>query len=68
MMKYHFLLLLFFAISCSAQKTESSNLEKGKATFEFHTITEPSSGSGVSGMQNKKAFAIFIDEKLPDNS
>ncbi|KIA89350.1 hypothetical protein [Kaistella jeonii] len=67
-MKYQFLLLLLLSLSYSAQKAESSNLEKGKATFEFHKITEPSLGTGVLGMQTKKAFAIFIDQNSKDHS
>ena len=68
MMKYQFLLLLLLYLSCSAQQTEISNLKEGKATFEFHKITEPAAGTGVLGMQTKKAFAILIDQNSTDHS
>lgn len=68
MMKYQFLFLLLLSLSCSAQKTEVSNLKEGKATFEFYKITEPAVGTGVLGMQTKKAFAILIDQNSTDHS
>ena len=68
MMKYQFLLFLFLSLSFSAQKAEFSNVESGKATFEFHKIKGPSLGTGVVGMQTIKAFAIFIEQESTDHS
>jgi hypothetical protein len=65
-MKYQFLFVLFFPFLFSAQKKELFHNEK--ATFEYHKSIEKSLGIGVLGMQTKKAFVIFIDEKSIKNS
>lgn len=62
-MKLQFLLLLFFPLLFSAQKSDIIHDKEGKATFEFYKKTKPSLETGVLGAENKKAFAIFINEK-----
>jgi hypothetical protein len=55
----YFLLLPLFLFSQSAKNI----------TFRFAPNRKPSTGTiGVLGMENKKAFAIFVNETLPNNS
>lgn len=66
-MKFYFLLFLLFPIVFFAQKQETINNAKEKASLEFNKKTN-SGGTGVLGTKNRNAYAIFIDEKSPTNN
>ena len=65
-MKNKIFFLLFFPILFSSQIKNGS--KNKKVTFNYQSNAKSSGEGGVLGMENKRAYAIFVNETLPHDS